>query len=354
MKNRNRLTRAGLSGLLLTGLVLACLNAQAGKPVPPPPPPASPPAIVYDRSDGICTMAADGTAQKCILPNSQKVSYRGPAFSPDGQRLALFRSTSAGVDLCVAKGDGSGLVALHRFASNAELPDGAVVWSPDGTRLLFTSAARPEDLLYVEVASPGPVHAVALDVVPNGSGLAISKDLDAVTPGYQGKAAFAAFYEDDADPYYHPLIAVLDLTFDAAGVPQLGLSATYISISDDPYYFAWSPAGDMLAYTGTPAELLPTRMHILNLNWEAGGLGSYLDSVVDPGMVNPGQKIAWSPDGRYLAYGRDGGYKDIFRASVNLDAAGVPSLSEIKNLTNTPKWTADVNPDWSPVWVPTP
>ncbi len=59
-----------------------------------------------------------------------------PAWAPDGKRVAYECEVEPGNrDICVINADGSGLARLTNTAGTDSEPD----WSPDGTRILFTS-----------------------------------------------------------------------------------------------------------------------------------------------------------------------------------------------------------------------
>ena len=81
----------------------------------------------YSESGGIYTMAADGSDVKRLTSDT---SDWGPAFSPDGQRIA-FTSGRDGGGIYTMAADGSGRKLL---TSEGSQPD----FSPDGQRIAFT------------------------------------------------------------------------------------------------------------------------------------------------------------------------------------------------------------------------
>lgn len=66
------------------------------------------------------------------------VAASGPAWSPDGSRLAFLAGMGDDAEVHVVASDGSG---LRRLTSN-DVPEAAVSWSPDGRRLLFVVVPR--------------------------------------------------------------------------------------------------------------------------------------------------------------------------------------------------------------------
>jgi hypothetical protein len=149
-------TTAGLL-VLATGLC-AALNVQAGKPAPPP---AKPAAITYEKV-GIWGMAADGSSQRARLANTTKTAYRNPCISPDGTTIAFFRVTTT-TELCLANLNGTGLVVVHTFAPTDPAPAyWFVTWSPEGSKLLFSSQASDGGLFYVDLGNPGVIQSLVV------------------------------------------------------------------------------------------------------------------------------------------------------------------------------------------------
>ncbi len=65
--------------------------------------------IAFVAGFGIAAMNADGSGIGLLTEGQPGFIAQGPAFSPDGTKIAFFRTTSAGSDVFVVNADGSGL-----------------------------------------------------------------------------------------------------------------------------------------------------------------------------------------------------------------------------------------------------
>ena len=75
----------------------------------------------------------DGTQYRRLTDDAFR--DRGPAWSPDGTRIAFYSDRSGSYDLWTIRPDGSGLAALTNGAGIPGFP----VWSPDGAAIAFGS-----------------------------------------------------------------------------------------------------------------------------------------------------------------------------------------------------------------------
>ena len=78
----------------------------------------------------------------------------GPAWSPDGRRIAFYSQRTPGGDVFVVNTDGSGLRNVTRNAAH----DGLGSWSPDGKWIVFDSNRAGSDDIYV-IARTAPAFA---------------------------------------------------------------------------------------------------------------------------------------------------------------------------------------------------
>lgn len=99
--------------------------------------------IAFLREGDIWTMNADGTDQRVVVDAAPEGTLRlmsGPAWSPDGKKLAFSAYVAADVDaradVWVIGGDGTGLVNLTKDSS---VSDWSPSWSPDGAQIGWVS-----------------------------------------------------------------------------------------------------------------------------------------------------------------------------------------------------------------------
>lgn len=87
------------------------------------------------------TVNPDGSGQTKIIDSSDSIRY--PAWSPDASKIAFSRNVFPvqNLDIFVANADGSNVVRLTNAgnAATGANTNYGVSWSPDGTRIAFTS-----------------------------------------------------------------------------------------------------------------------------------------------------------------------------------------------------------------------
>ena len=326
--------------------VLTVLNIQAGKPAPPPP---KPPVIVYEKG-GIWGMAADGSSPRPLLTNTGKTIYRSPAIAPDGATMAFFRMTTA-AELCLANLDGTGLVVVHTFTAADPAPAyWFVTWSPDGSKLLFSSKASGGGLFYVDLNNPDVIQALVVGLGFSAP-IALSGDLDPSTAEYECKVAIGS-----SPGGLQSQITVMDIVFDKSGTMRLGDTVTTIP-SGVVYTVSWSSSGEYLAYNSIPSNSSsPPHMRLIKPVYAGLEIIGWTDTIVATNINNT-SRMAWSPDGQFIVFTQRAAASqfDLFRGHVITGADGLPGLDSVINLSNTTDKslkTYEANPDWSPAWVP--
>ncbi|MCD6554272.1 MAG: hypothetical protein DRI52_06140 [Chloroflexi bacterium] len=221
-------------------------------------------------------------------------------------------------DIFVMQADGSGLVNL----TNHPAWDGTPAWSPDGTRIAFTSDRDGDNpQIYV-------MNADGSDVVR----LTVSDGID-MMPSWSPDGQKIAFVS--TRPYTLTLEGG-QLMIDAG--PEIwvmdadGGNPTRVSggQEDQALYPAWAPDGPRLAYMNI-SDRIDLIVHVL---------GEESGQSLTTGAPFASWSPAWSPDGSQLAFmaTQEDGNKEIY--VMNSDG------SNWRNLTNSP--SAEADPAWSP------
>lgn len=190
-------------------------------------------------------------------------------WSPDGSRLAFSSKMTGDWDVYVIGSDGQGLVNL----SNHPAEDRSPTWSPDGQRLAFGSERGGQWDIYLVDADGGNLHNLtnhpAFDRYPawsptDSSQLAFISDrngndaLYLIDPGEQDTALL---YQHEAPgPNY-----------------------------EDP---VWSPDGSQILLL---LEVAMTHTYVVDA--ASGAARNLTGWFVD-------NDLCWSPDGQYIAFGR--------------------------------------------------
>lgn len=226
-----------------------------------------------------------------------------PSPSPDGREVA-FAGVAKGaggagdVDLFIATRDGS----TRRVSPNAAF-DGDPAWSPDGTRLAFTSARANGvlDVHVVELASGRVTRLTAADPVAN-------------LPG-SGVAARAPTWSPDGTQIAY---TVQSITGSQLWVMSAdGSNKRQLTNRDDADDFdpAWSPDGSVIAFLRAFRQPQPSLVMTVKPD------GSQLANIGGR-VVNVAATPAFSPDGQWLttAQTRGSGAEAVYAFSVTANA----------------------------------
>jgi TolB protein len=198
---------------------------------------------------------ADLTGANSVQLSPSTGAWVGPAFSPDGSRVAFSSYTNCGwrcaiYALYVANADGSGMRQISERGAGAS-------WAPDGTRIVY--------------GDHGHVEVVRLR---DGRITRLGQGWNPAWAPRGNRIAFIGYRRG----YGVPCFVDPDGRNRRCG---RGYSATG--------RFVWSPDGRRVAFQYSPGFMLAV------LGADAKGLRRFRS----PGIPTP---LAWSPDGRRLAY----------------------------------------------------
>jgi len=240
-----------------------------------------------------------------------------PGWGSDNRIGLVFNSARVAALYTVPASGGR---AVQATASDAYLPS----WARDGNRIYFGDFSFSDPVIYLASvpASGGNVTRVPVkhDRPFTINGLSVSPD--------GSRILFSAFYHKTGDRTSHFLTVPIgggELTEVSTGMPWV-------------YQPVWSPDGASIAFIG--GEDVPKTNNTL---WNVytmplkGGTPQRLTSTTDRVLDSPG--LAWSPDGRSIAY-----YSEDHKLKL-VPAAGGPSKVLVEGLKGSQE---DAGLAWSP------
>ena len=187
--------------------------------------------ILYDSGRGrreIMVMSTDGSGKLCLLKDDVETSHSYPVWSPDGTRLVFssYSEKEEVSDIYVMDADGANLTQL---TDTSELSERSPAWSPDGTKIMYSVGNEAYYVMNVDGSNQKRLVANARypKWSPDGT-----------------KIAFA--------PYSTYEIYVIN----ADGSNRRQLTSNWYVIDDEP---AWSPYGSKIVFVSgeyTPSGLI--------------------------------------------------------------------------------------------------
>ena len=103
--------------------------------------------ILYDSGSGrreIMVMGTDGGGKLCLLKDDVETNHSYPLWSPDSTRLVFssYNEKEEDSDIYVIDANGANLTQL---TDTSELSEDNPSWSPDGTKIVFSSYSEKEE-----------------------------------------------------------------------------------------------------------------------------------------------------------------------------------------------------------------
>ncbi len=202
------------------------------------------------------------------LTNGPLAVNAGPAWSPDGSKIAFHTNRDGNFEIYVMNSDGTGLVNLTKSAAVAS----GAAWSPDGSKIAFYSNRDGTDGLYVMHPDGSGVSKVISGIggfhpawSPDGTKLAFechidigNRDICVINSNGTGLARLTSDAAVDYEPAWKPdgskilfvtgrfgsTLWLALMSPDGTGVTPL-FSDVSALVVDDP---AWSPDGTKIAF----------------------------------------------------------------------------------------------------------
>jgi Tol biopolymer transport system component len=285
--------------------------------------------IASSGSSGGVIIVNLSTRQATKILVQQAIS--GPALSPDGKQIAYTSLTGFDSfwDLFVANADGSGRTQVTALAGQEHAP----AWTTDGSRLLISEQplnASPPEIYYAFPRATSPARFARfplcstvegrLSVASDGRVLMSGEIADGTTCSNQGIYLITA---DGAQTT--PVILR----------PRGGDSLTFY------YAPAWSPDASRIAYLeivkDTNFAARRTRVWTSNADGTARTLLATLNAITGINNEWAGDNthsLAWSPDGKQIAFTNQEGDLVVHIYVVNADGTGLTRVTSADKVTD--------------------
>ena len=268
-----------------------------------------------------------GRATTFTQVTSDTTSETDPSPSPDGKWIA-FTSDRCGrgaTQIYIMPADGGEARQLTQEADSVRA--GTPTWAPDGKSLIFVSTRSKRHNLYSIPFEGGEVKPMSRMPGSNRFGV------------YSRDGKYIAFYSNRLEP--GELFGFNIYVMSAGGETEEDLARQVTNVKGSPGHPTWSADGKWIAFVAKEYDekkqntmegnILFSKYHLYKVP-SGGGTPVQLSS----GAVEDTWP-AWSPDGKWIAFGRQTGTKrDVWLLDV--------ATSKAFPLTTTGKC---IKPNWS-------
>lgn len=260
----------------------------------------------------IFVMKTDGTEPRNLTADPMSNDY-SPAWSPDGTKIAFSSERLGNTEIYVMDADGENLVQLTRHRATDDSPS----WSPDGRKIAFDS-----DRDHLLGVGPGQIGDTEIYVM-NADGENVVRLTETagrdVEPSWSPDGSKIAF-ASDRDRRVNLEIYVMNAN-----------GKNPVRLTRNPGWDAdpnWSPDGTKIAFESRRNE----NMDIYTIEPDGGNL---VRLTKGPAVDN---SPSWSPDGRKIAYSskHDENYEIYV---IDADGGNPTNLSQNPALDRAPAWS---------------